>query len=123
MLPIYALGKMHQFQTFDKPLRSNHDILRWARKFDPYPQYLPETLKFLGEYKPGILPWLYMAAILGIIRVTALALLPGFVKRYLTRFGYFVDLRRQENAYENPDTLNAIKKHACKSQDRLTDHQ
>ncbi|MFC1878655.1 hypothetical protein ACFLZW_01955, partial [Chloroflexota bacterium] len=76
MLPIYTLGKMASFQTFHKPLRTDRDLLRWARKFDPYPEYLPETVAFLRQHKPGLLLWLFVATVLGMMRVLMLALLP-----------------------------------------------
>jgi len=109
MIPLYALGKLDQFKTFSKPFRTNSDVLRWARKYDPrYDQYAPETFTFVKRHKPGLLPWLWLAAFLGTIRYQLLKLLPAFLKRWLMQYGFFIDKLKQENAFENPVVINFI---------------
>jgi len=113
MLPIYALGKMEHFETFTKPLRSDRDVLRWARKFDPYPEYTLENYAFLRKHKPSLLPWLSLTIGLGYLRNTAILLLPGFIKKWLQRYGHFIDHREEENAFENLEISAAISSQYC----------
>ena len=108
MIPIYALGEMEQFHTFPRPLRSNRDVLRWARKFDASPVYAPEIYPFLRKHKPGMLPWLRLAVFLGYLRRWAIMLLPVSLKRYLQRFGHFTDHIQEEGAFENPAVIAVI---------------
>jgi hypothetical protein len=108
MIPMFALGKMEQFHTFSRPLRSNRDVLRWARKFDPSPIYAPEIYPYLRKHKPGMLPWLRIAVLLGYLRRWSIMLLPVTLKRYLRRFGYFTDHIQEEGAFENPAVIAII---------------
>ncbi|MBI5352639.1 MAG: hypothetical protein HZB50_08400 [Chloroflexi bacterium] len=112
MIPLYAIGKMELFKTFSKPIRSNWDTLWWARKFDPSrDQYTPETFPFVKKHKPDLLFWIYPAAIVGYIRYLLLKLLPGTIKKWLRRFGFFLDKLKQENAFDNPVILDLIQSH------------
>jgi hypothetical protein len=108
MLPIYALGRMPQFRTFPDPLKSNRDVLRLARKFDPYSDHMPTNYAFFKRHKPGLLPWLRVAALLGASRFWLLRLLPGSIKGWLGRYGYFVDTLRQPFMFDNPRIIQAI---------------
>jgi len=112
MIPIYAMGKMEQFTTFLKPLRSNRELLLWARKFDPSPAYVPENFDFLRKHKPELLPWLRLTAMLGYTRHTLLQLLPNFFKRWLQPFGYFTDHFKEEQAFDDPEIIKTIESKA-----------
>jgi len=113
MLPLYALGKMAQFRTFSAPLKSNRDALRLARKFDPYSDHMPTNYAFFRRHKPRLLPWLRVAAFLGVFRFWLLRLLPNSIKRWLQRYGYFVDALKGSFMFDNPRIIQAIQ-----SQDR-----
>jgi len=111
MIPLYALGKNSKFTTFQRPFKSNKDLLRWARKFSPYSGFVRETFKFIKKYKPSLLPWLRIAAFLGTIRYCILRLIPGFVKNMLKNYGYFNDHLKEENAFDNTVVLEWIRHH------------
>ena len=101
MIPIYILGSMDQFKGFEKPLRSNWDLLRWARKFNPTPGFVKDVFLAAKKHKPQILPWLSIIALFGYMRYWALRLIPGFVKKYLNRFGLFVSRIKEEHAFDD----------------------
>lgn len=116
MIPIYALGKMEKFITFEKPLRSDRESLWWARKFDPSKYFvkessggfIQETFDFIRKHKPTMIPWLRMAILLGTIRYWCLKLIPRPVKKRLQRFGYFIDPLIQDYAFDNPEVNQFI---------------
>jgi hypothetical protein len=108
MIPIYALGRMTQFRTFSKPLKTNRDGFRWARKYTPYPGFVAEVIPFVQQHKPDMLPWLRIAAVLGSLRYSFLKLLPLTVKNWLRKFGFFIDPFDQKNTYENPQVIQHI---------------
>jgi hypothetical protein len=109
MLPLYALGKLDKFSTFEKPFRNNQDGLWWARKFTLRRDFVSEIFPFVREHKPDFLPWLRLAALLGSIRYWIIfRLLPRFVKKWLRRFGYFVDRNEAPDAYEIPEVIQRI---------------
>jgi hypothetical protein len=110
MVPLYALDVMGEFATFKKPFRTNRDGLWVARKFNPSQGYVPETTQFVREHKPDFLPWLIAATLLGTIRYWLLKMIPGFLKKGLERFGYFVDPLKEENAFEDPAIIQLIRK-------------
>jgi hypothetical protein len=110
MIPIYALGKMGKFKTFKKPLLSNRDGLWWARKYTTERVFSGEIFPFVKEYKPRWLPWLWSAAALGVIRYWLfIKLLPGFIKKWLRRYGYFIDHNEAPDAYEIPEITQLIR--------------
>jgi hypothetical protein len=108
MTPIYALGKMEQFSTFKKPFRSNRDGLRLARKFNPRQGYVPEFFPFVREHKPDFLPWLFAGVALGYIRYWSIQLIPGIARKWLQRFGYFIDPLDSKYAFEDRATVALI---------------
>lgn len=108
MIPIYVFGRMHDFQTFSKPLRHHLDILRWARKFEPFSVFLPEIVKLTKVVRSRLLPILWLAIFLGKLRVSLLALVPDIIKGWLSTFGYFVDLAKEEHAFENIEVVQLI---------------
>ena len=103
MIPIYALGKMEKFTTFEKPFISNRDILWWARKFDPSKDYVLEMFPFAHRVRPDLVPWLRIAAWAGYVRYRLVKLTPLPLRHWLRRYGYFVDLLTHKNAYEDPE--------------------
>ncbi len=109
MIPIYALGKMEKFRTFTKPFNSNHQILWWARKFDPSKSYVDELFPFIRRIKPNLIHWLRAAALLGFIRYTLLKLIPKPIRSRLNRFGYFTDHLAAVNAFEDPAVTDLIR--------------
>jgi hypothetical protein len=108
MIPIYAMGKMGKFTSFEKPLKSNRECLRWARKFDPSKPFLEEIFPFARKHKPDLLPWLRVASMAGYLRYWSLKLIPGFLKKWLQCFGYFVDPLAQEHAFDDLEVRRFI---------------
>ncbi|MBI9043699.1 MAG: hypothetical protein JEZ06_04390 [Anaerolineaceae bacterium] len=108
MLPIHALGKSEQFRTFEKPIRSNKELLWWARKFYPTHGFVGETYQIAKEKRPEMLPWMIIATILGTIRYSILKFLPDFVKTFLKRFGYYHDYLLEENAFDDPIIIRKL---------------
>jgi hypothetical protein len=110
MIPIYALGQMDRFRTFQKPIQSNRDGLWWARKYSSRRIYNHEILPFVREHKPGWMPWLIAARVLGTLRYGLFVrFMPGFMKKWLRRYGYFIERNEAPNAYENPQIIEQIK--------------
>ena len=110
MIPLFALDKMTQFSTFKKPIKSNRDILLWARKFDPSNNYFPEMIPFIKQHKKELLPWLRLCYLLGTIRYQGIRLIPGVFKRFLSRFGYFIDSKLEQDAYENQEVIKLLRR-------------
>jgi hypothetical protein len=111
MIPIYALGKMDRFATFSQPFKSDRDGLRWARKYSLQRIYIHEILPFVKEHKPGWIPWLIIAAALGTLRYGLFVrFLPGFVKKWLRRYGYFLNRNESPRAYEVPEITRQIQR-------------
>jgi len=109
MIPIYALGKMDKFKTFEKPFTKNRDGLWWARKYSPQRGFAWEVFPFVKKHKPDWLPWLRTAAALGTIRYWLfIRLLPEFIKKWLHRFGYFVERNEAPGSYEIPEITQLI---------------
>lgn len=109
MIPLYAIGKLKNFPTFMKPFKSNPGILYWARKYSPQRVYSREIFSFIKKHNPGLLPWLRIAAGLGVIRYWFfIKLLPGFMKKWLRRYGYFNDRNEAPDAYEIPEITQFI---------------
>lgn len=110
MIPLYTLGKLKYFPTFIKPFRSNPGILWWARKYTPQRVFSREIFLFVKRHNPILLPWLWIAALLGVIRYWVfIKLMPGFVKKWLQRFGYFIDRNEAPAAYEIPEITQFIR--------------
>jgi len=108
MIPIYALDRMPQFVTFAKPLKSNREGLWWTRKYNPYPGFVAEIIPFVKQHKVEMVPWLQIAASLGTLRYQFLKLIPGRVKCWLQRFGYFNDPFDQKDSFENFNVIQSI---------------
>ena len=108
MIPLYALGSLENFKTFKKPLTSKWHLLRWARKFNHEHLYLYENFSLLKKHKPKELPWLFIGALLGYLRYWVIRLIPKPIKKYLQRFGYFVDLLKDKNAFDDPELTRAL---------------
>jgi hypothetical protein len=100
MIPLYALGVLDRYKTFEKPLKKNSDGLIWARKFSLRHNFVTEMFPFVRQHKPDFLPWLYLAAVFGYIRYLIVKFMPGFLKHRFRRFGYFVTRDEAPDAYE-----------------------
>jgi hypothetical protein len=112
MIPIYALGKIYKFKSFEKPFKTNRDGLWWARKYSSDRVFMSELFPFVKKYKPDWLPWLRAASILGNLRyLLVVKLLPGFMKKWLRRYGYFINRNDAPDAYENPEVTQQIREH------------
>jgi hypothetical protein len=108
MLPIYALGKMDKFMTFEKPLENNYEGLWWARKFNPAPGFVREIFPFAKKHKRDFVPWLRVAALLGYLRYWIVQIIPGFVKDLLRRFGYFEIVPMEKFVFEDEKVIKLI---------------
>ncbi|MFC1878657.1 hypothetical protein ACFLZW_01965 [Chloroflexota bacterium] len=116
MLPIYALGKMRDFQTFTEPLKNDRSGLRLAPVFDPYSDHTPTNTAFFKRHKPGLLPWLRAAALLGGIRFWLMRCLrfllvrftPQFIKDRLKQSRYYLTKFRHPYAFDNPDIIQRL---------------
>jgi hypothetical protein len=110
------MGKMEKFTTFKKPITSDKDILRWARKFDPSTYFvkessggfLNETFTFTRQHKPSMIPWLRIAVFVGTIRFWVIKLIPKHTRYSLQRFGFFFDPLIQDHAFENLEISTMI---------------
>jgi len=109
MIPLYALGKLDQFKTFEKPLTSNHESLWWIRKFNPKRGFVKEIFSFTRKVKPDLVPWLRIAALAGHVRYRFVNLIPKPVQTWLIRFGYFDNPDKRKNAFEDPLLIEFIK--------------
>jgi len=108
MLPLYALGVLDKFKTFAKPLTKNRESIWMARKFNPSREYHRELFPFVKEHKPSLLPWINLAMFLGYLRYWFLRLIPGLSKKWLNRFGFFVDPLKQKFAMDREDIHQLI---------------
>jgi hypothetical protein len=109
MLPIFALGNMVDFVTFSKPLKKTLDGLKWARKFDPSKAYFTEeVIEFARVHKKEMVFWIRVGILLGYIRSWVLKLIPGFVKKWLQPYGFFVDPLTEKDIFENFDVIQSI---------------
>lgn len=109
MIPLYALGVLNTYKTFAQPIRKNWELLRYARKFDLRSDYLSEMFSFIRSNKPSLLPWLFLATILGLTRYLVIKYLPQFIKTKLRRYGFFVDRNQTSDAYEVPEITQLIR--------------
>lgn len=108
MIPLYALGKMEAFKTFKYPFKHHWDGFWLARKFNPFHGYDHEFSPFVKQNRPDFLLWLRLAIWLGYCRYWLLKLIPGFVKKKLQRFGYFIDDRQEEDIFDDPSIIAVI---------------
>jgi len=112
MIPIYALGKMEKFKTFDKPLTRDCEGLWWGKKFTSQGlKYKHDIYLFVKTNNPEYLKWIRAAIVLGRIRIFLIKLLPGFIKKWLQRFGYFIFQMAEKNAFENPEIVELLRSH------------
>jgi hypothetical protein len=110
MIPLYALGKLENFKTFEKPFRTNRDGLWWARKYSTERVFGGEIFPFVKKHKPEWLPWLRAGAALGSVRFWLFVkLVPGFMKKWLRRYGYFVARNEAPDAFEFPEVSQHIR--------------
>ena len=109
MIPIYALGKTDEFKTFAKPLKSNKDGLWWIRKFSMRHDFVSEMYPFVRKHKPDFSPWLRMAALFGMIRYWLVTNLPGPIKHWLRRYGYYVTRNEAPDCYEIPEITKLLR--------------
>lgn len=109
MISLYALGKLDQFTTFAKPMKTNKDGLWWVRKFSFFHDYASETLPFVKRHKPDFLPWLRVAVFFGKIRYWLMTHLPRPLKKWMRRFGYFIPRNEALDAYEIPEITQLLK--------------
>ncbi|MBI9043695.1 MAG: hypothetical protein JEZ06_04370 [Anaerolineaceae bacterium] len=109
MIPLYALGKLRNFVKFEKPITRPAEILWYARKFDLRSNYVNEMFPYLQKRKPEFLPWLALATIIEYLRYLFIKFLPGFIKQFLRRFGYFKPRNDAPDAYEVQEINQIIK--------------
>jgi len=109
MIPIYALGKMEKFSTFEKPFKTDRDLLWWARKFDHTKDYVVEVFPFIRRINPRLIPWLRIASLAGYGRYWIVNLLPKPLQRWLQRYGYYVDKLNHKTAYEDPELAEFLR--------------
>jgi len=108
MIPIYALGKMKAFTTFQRPFKTHSESLWLARKFNPNQGYTHEFFPLVRDYRPDFLPWLILALILGYGRYWILKYIPGFIKKWLQHFNVFLDDREEKYAFEDVQVIHWI---------------
>ena len=60
------------------------------------------------KHRPELLPWLRLAAFLGTIRHLLMRLIPNLAKKWLQRYGYFLDLIENN---DDPEIINIILSH------------
>jgi len=108
MIPIYALGKMNKFTTFEKPFRSNNETLWWARKFDPSQNHVREIFPFVGRIKPDLLPWIRCASLAGYVHYWVMKIIPNPLRRWLQPFGFYKNTMTQKGAYDDPGVQQEI---------------
>ena len=109
MVSLYALGKMSQFSTFARPFKTNHDILRWARKHNPLKYTRRALFAFVRQYRPNLIPWLWAAVVLGSLRYHLIKMIPDGIKPALRHFGFYIDHFTQEYAFDDPDLIWQIR--------------
>ena len=101
MIPLYALGVLDKFTTFEKPIKKNAEILWYARKLKLPNTYVGEISKFLKRKRPELAPWFSLAVMLGSLRHLFIKYLPNFIRQWLRRYGYFSPHNESPDAYEN----------------------
>jgi hypothetical protein len=109
MIPLYALGVLDKFKTFEKPIQKNWEILWYARKFNLRSNYVSEMYPYLRRKKPDLIPWLVLTTILGYLRYILINYLPKVVRHRLRRYGYFVSHNDAPDAYENHEVIQIIR--------------
>ncbi|MCJ7703791.1 MAG: hypothetical protein MUO62_19605 [Anaerolineales bacterium] len=109
MIPLFALGKLDLFKTFARPFRKNWEGLWWARKFSLRHDFVTEMFPFVKHHKPDFVLWLRIAAFLGYIRYFLVTRMPGFVRHWLRRFGYYVTRNEEPEAYELAKVTETIR--------------
>ncbi|MCP4140512.1 MAG: hypothetical protein GY755_09515 [Chloroflexi bacterium] len=100
MIPLYALGKLNRYKTFEKPISKNWEILWYARKFNKHYNYAGEIFPLLKQKKTDAIIWLYLSIILGHIRHSIVKYLPKVIKHWLRPYGYFITRNEAVDAYE-----------------------
>jgi hypothetical protein len=109
MLPLFALGVMDKFTTFLKPIQSNWEGIRWARKFDLTKAYfINEVIQFTKVNNRNLLFWIRVGVLLGYVRNWLLKLIPRFIKKWLNRIGHFVDPLKEKDLFEDSEVLLSI---------------
>ena len=109
MIPLYAMDMLDDYKTFERPIRSNHEILWWIRKFSLRQNYVSQMFPFVRKHKPGLIPWMLIAGLLGVIRYWLVEFMPNPIKKWLRRFGYYVTRNEAPDAYELPAVTLAIR--------------
>lgn len=109
MIPLYALGVMGSFEKFEKPMFRNWEVVWYARKFSLRNNFFSEMFLFLKRQMPELLPWLYLATMLGYIRYFIVKSLPTVVRQWLRRYGYFVTNDEAPDAYELLEVTHLIR--------------
>jgi hypothetical protein len=109
MIPLYALGKLDKFKTFEKPFTSNYESLWWIRKFNPKRGFVKETFSFARKVKPDLVPWLRIAALAGHVRYRFVNMIPKPVQSWLKQFGYFDNPDKKKHAFDDPLLIEFIK--------------
>jgi len=115
MIPLYALGVLDKYNTFEKPIEKNWEILWYARKFNLTHNFISEMFLFLSHKKSELIPWLYLATILGYLRYWLVKYLPRFIKRWLRQYGYFVPRNEAPDSYELPRITQILREHDDRS--------
>jgi len=109
MIPLFALGKLDKFKTFEKPFTAMRDGLWWGRKYSVERVFNKEVIPFVKKHKPAWLPWLRAGAALGVLRYWLVRLSPGFVRKWLRRYGYFISRNEAPDAYEVAEVTQLIR--------------
>ncbi|MBI9043696.1 MAG: hypothetical protein JEZ06_04375 [Anaerolineaceae bacterium] len=110
MIPLYSLAKLVNFKTFDKPFTRNWDLIRYSRKYKQTYNFAKEFLPFIQRTNKKLLPWIIITNFMGTFRSLIIKYLPGSIKVFLRRFGYFKPRNDSANAYEVPEVSQLIKK-------------
>ena len=100
MIPLYGLGKLEKFKSFQKPIKKNWQVLWFARKFSMKNDFVSEIFLYLKKRKPDVLPWLLLTVFLGAIRYLVVTNLPEVFKKLLRPFGFYVNPNDSPTAYE-----------------------
>jgi hypothetical protein len=108
MIPLYALGKLGEFKTFERPFQEHRDGLRWARKFSLRHNFYREMYPFMKKHRQDFLPFLCAAIVLGFFRSFIVVKMPGFARKWLRRFGFYVTRNEAADAYELAEINSTI---------------
>lgn len=109
MIPLYGLGKLEKFTSFQKPIKKDWQVLWFARKFSLKNDFVSEMLLYFKSWKPKVIPWLLLTISLGTIRYWLVKYLPGFIKHWLRSFGYYVNRNESPTAYEVEEITQLLK--------------